>query len=109
VRRNLLLKRVNPLDRRGVLLSVSPAGRLKLDRMAAEIRTVNDLLFSALDGEAFLAFCNAASALVARSDKAARYIVSMKGVPHSSLRRAGLTRAAAAYAKMTGRPFAARR
>jgi len=89
VRRNLLLKRVNPLDRRSVLLSVSPAGRLKLDRMAAEIRTVNDTLFGALDGEAFLALCNAASALVASSDKAARYIASMKGVPHSSMRRAG--------------------
>ena len=44
---------------------------------------------AALDGEAFLALCNAASALVASSDKAARYIASMKGVPHSSMRRAG--------------------
>jgi DNA-binding MarR family transcriptional regulator len=89
VRRNLLLKRVNPLDRRGVLLSVSPAGRLKLDRLAAEIRAVNDVFFGGLDAQAFSALCNAASALVESSDKAVRQIASMKGVPSSLLRRAG--------------------
>src|ERR1041385_6182271 len=31
VRRKLLHKRTNPLDRRGVLLSVAPAGRLAVD------------------------------------------------------------------------------
>jgi DNA-binding MarR family transcriptional regulator len=87
MRRNLLLKRVNPLDRRGVLLSVSPAGRLKLDRMAAEVRAVSDRFFGGLDTEAFSALCNAASRLVESSDKAVRYIASMKGVPHSLLRR----------------------
>ena len=88
-RRNLLLKRVNPLDRRGVLLSVSPAGRLKLDRMAAEIRAVNDLFFGSLDGAAFMALSNAASGLIESSSKAVRFIGSMKGVPQSSLSRAG--------------------
>ena len=88
-RRNLLLKRVNPLDRRGVLLSVSPAGRLKLDRMAAEIRAVNDLFFGSLDGEAFIALSKAAAGLVESSSKAARYIGSMKGVPQSAMSRAG--------------------
>ena len=38
VRRGFLLKRINPLDRRGVLLSIAPAGRLKLDRISEEIR-----------------------------------------------------------------------
>ena len=53
VRRRLLLKRTNPLDRRGVLLSVAPAGRLAVDRVSAEIRTVNDLFFGALDAASF--------------------------------------------------------
>ena len=55
VRRRLLLKRTNPLDRRGVLLSVAPAGRLAVDRVSAEIRTVNDLFFGALDAASFAA------------------------------------------------------
>src|SRR4051794_7668417 len=52
-RRRLLLKRTNPLDRRGVLLSVAPAGRLAVDRVSAEIRTINDLFFGALDAASF--------------------------------------------------------
>ena len=36
-------------DRRGVLLSLAPAGRLKIDRIGAEIRAINDLFFGALD------------------------------------------------------------
>src|SRR5215212_9529496 len=55
VRRGLLLKRTNPLDRRGVLLSIAPAGRLAVDRVSAEIRTVNDLFFGALDATSFAA------------------------------------------------------
>jgi DNA-binding MarR family transcriptional regulator len=89
VRRNLLLKRVNPIDRRGVLLSVSPAGRLKLDRMAAEVRAVSDRFFGGLNTEGFSALCGAAAALVDSSEKAVRYVASMKGVPRSLLRRAG--------------------
>lgn len=88
-RRNLLLKRVNPLDRRGVLLSISPAGRLKLDRMAAEIRAVNDLFFGMLDAEAFMALSNAVASLIEGSSKAVRFIGSMKGMPQSAMSRAG--------------------
>src|SRR6476620_2665203 len=37
----LLLKRPNPHDGRGVLLSLGPGGRRKLDRVAGEIRAIN--------------------------------------------------------------------
>ena len=74
VRRRLLLKRTNPLDRRGVLLSVAPAGRLALDRVSAEIRAVNDLFFGALDAASFAALSAAAGALVESSTKAVRHI-----------------------------------
>ena len=59
VRRGFLLKRTNPLDRRGVLLSIAPAGRLKLDRISEEIRAINDLFFGALDAKAFAAMSEA--------------------------------------------------
>ena len=88
VRRRLLLKRTNPLDRRGVLLSVAPAGRLAVDRVSAEIRTVNDLFFGALDAASFAALSAAAGALVESSAKAVRYTTLAKGSPQS-LRNAG--------------------
>ena len=70
----LLLKRTNPLDRRGVLLSVAPAGRLAVDRVSAEIRAVNDLFFGALDAKSFAALCAAAQALVKGSARAMHYL-----------------------------------
>lgn len=87
-RRGLLLKRTNPLDGRGMLLSVAPAGRLAVDRVSAEIRTVNDLFFGALDRTSFMALSAAVGALIGSSSKAVRYINSVKGTPHS-LRRTG--------------------
>jgi len=68
VRRSFLLKRTNPNDRRGVLLSIAPAGRLKLDRISAEIRCVNDRFFGGLDAKAFDAMCRAAAKLVEGSN-----------------------------------------
>src|SRR5258708_10191628 len=88
VRRRLLLKRTNPLDRRGVLLNVAPAGRLAVDRISAEIRTVNDLFFGALDAASFAALSGAASALVESSAEAVQYTTLAKGSPQS-LRDAG--------------------
>ena len=87
-RRRLLLKRTNPLDRRGVLLSVAPAGRLAVDRVSSEIRAVNDLFFGALDAVSFAALSAAAGALVESSAKAVRYTTLAKGSPQS-LRDAG--------------------
>jgi DNA-binding MarR family transcriptional regulator len=88
-RRRLLHKRTNPLDRRGVLLSIAPIGRLALDRVSAEIRTVNDLFFGALDSADFAALSNAAGALIESSGKAARYVGTVTQVRQAGLRRAG--------------------
>jgi MarR family transcriptional regulator, organic hydroperoxide resistance regulator len=68
VRRNFLLKRTNPDDRRGVLLSIAPAGRLKLDRISEEIRWINDHFFGGLDAKAFDAMCLGAAKLVQGSN-----------------------------------------
>ena len=80
-RRRLLLKRTNPLDRRVVLLSVAPAGRLAVDRVSTEIRAVNDLFFGALDAGAFAALSDTVGALIGSSSKAVRHIALMKGTP----------------------------
>jgi DNA-binding MarR family transcriptional regulator len=88
-RRGFLLKRTNPIDRRGVLLSVAPEGRLKIDRLSTEICAVNDLFFGALDGAAFRALSSAAAALVGSSSKAVHYISSAKGTPQPALSRVG--------------------
>jgi DNA-binding MarR family transcriptional regulator len=88
VRRGLLLKRANPRDRRVVLLNVAPAGRLAVDHVSAEIRTVNDLFFGTLDAASFASLSAAAGALVESSAKAVRYTILAKGSPQS-LRDAG--------------------
>jgi DNA-binding MarR family transcriptional regulator len=68
--RGLIDKRTNPQDRRGMLLSIAPAGRLEVARIGADIRAINDLFFGALDGKAFAALSAAAATLVASSGKA---------------------------------------
>lgn len=88
-RRGLLLKRPNPADGRGVLLSVAPAGRLKLERVAPEIRAINDLFFGALDAPSFSALSAAANALVQGSSKAVHYVGAMRGDPNAALQATG--------------------
>ena len=74
VQRGLLHKRTNPHDRRGVLISISPAGCSALSRIGAEIRAINDLFFGALDGKAFAALSAAVAALVGSSRKAMEFV-----------------------------------
>ena len=88
-RLGLLLKRSNPLDRRGVLLSLAPAGRLKIDRASAEIRAINNLFFGALDSSSFAALSAAAGTLVKGSGKAVHYVSAVAGEPRMALGAAG--------------------
>ena len=69
----LLKKRPNPQDRRGALLSLTQAGRLKMDRLIPEIRAVNDLFFGRLDSRSFRELCVGATALVQGSREAMRH------------------------------------
>jgi DNA-binding MarR family transcriptional regulator len=77
----LLRKRPNPNDGRGALLSLARAGRVEIDRLIKEIRTVNDLFFGLLDGHLFAELCISAAALVRGSWEAMRYI---EGVQEAS-------------------------
>jgi DNA-binding MarR family transcriptional regulator len=72
--RGLVHKRINPHDRRGVLLSIAPTGQLELGRIGAEIRAINDLFFGALDAKAFAALSVAVGALVGSSRKAIQFV-----------------------------------
>jgi len=74
--RGLVLKRTNPHDRRGVLLSIAPAGRIEIGRIGGDIRAINDLFFAALDGKAFNALSAAVSSLVSSSRKAIQHLSS---------------------------------
>jgi DNA-binding MarR family transcriptional regulator len=70
----LIRKRPNPEDGRGALLSLTPAGRVKIDRLIGEIRTVNDLFFGLLGAQAFAGLCAGAGTLVRGSNEAMRHI-----------------------------------
>ena len=72
--RRLVHKRVNPHDRRGVLLSIATAGRIEIGKIGEEIRAINDLFFGALDAKTFAALSTAVSALVTSSRKAIQYV-----------------------------------
>ncbi len=72
--RGLLHKRTNPHDRRGILLSIAPAGRIGIGKIGDEIRAINDLFFGALDASAFAALSAAVGALVHSSRKAIYYV-----------------------------------
>jgi MarR family transcriptional regulator, organic hydroperoxide resistance regulator len=85
VRLGLLLKRPNPHDRRGVLISLTPAGRLKIDRISPELRAVNDLFFGGLDASSFAKLSAAAGALVKGSRKAVHYVNAVESEPAAAL------------------------
>jgi MarR family transcriptional regulator, organic hydroperoxide resistance regulator len=84
-RSGLLLKQPNPEDRRGVLLSLAPAGRLRIDRVSPEIRAINDLFFGVLDPQSFAALSAAAGALVKGSRKAVHYVNAVESEPPAAL------------------------
>src|SRR5436190_5216782 len=48
-RLQLLTKRRNPLDGRSMLLRLAAAGQRELDRIARELRSINDLFFGGVD------------------------------------------------------------
>jgi len=66
----LLTKRANPADRRGVLLSLTRAGRALIEKESGEIRAVNDVFFGALTRTRFTALAATMAELVRSSARA---------------------------------------
>jgi DNA-binding MarR family transcriptional regulator len=89
VRLGLLHKQPNPQDRRGVLISLTPAGQRAIDRSSPEIRAINDMFFGELDARSFGALCAAAAALVEGSRKSIRYVAAVDEDARASLRATG--------------------
>jgi DNA-binding MarR family transcriptional regulator len=94
-RKGLLSKRKSPQDRRGVLLSVAPAGRTKIDGISKQIRAVNDLFFGVLDSASFAAVSSAASTLVESSVSAIQYLNAIEGKPEARAQRRAIIAACA--------------
>jgi MarR family transcriptional regulator, organic hydroperoxide resistance regulator len=69
-----LRKRPNQHDRRGVLLMLTRAGRLLIERHAADIRALNDLFFGGLTQRSFAAMSRANEDLVLSSEHALRRV-----------------------------------
>ena len=92
-RRGLLSKRPSPQDRRGVLLSVAPAGRSKIDGISRQIRAVNDLFFGVLNSASFVAVSSAAGTLVESSVNAIQYLNSVEGKPKTNVQRRAMNAA----------------
>jgi MarR family transcriptional regulator, organic hydroperoxide resistance regulator len=74
VQAGLLAKRANPKDRRGVLLSLTRAGRALIERNSDEIRAFNDMFFGALTPAMFAAASAATTALVRGSARALAHL-----------------------------------
>lgn len=65
----LVVKRPNPKDRRGVLLSLTRAAQGLIERNSAEIRSINDVFFGSLNRSAFASMSSATAALVQSSQR----------------------------------------
>jgi DNA-binding MarR family transcriptional regulator len=88
-RLGLLLKRTNPQDRRGVLLSLSPTGRRRIQSVSTEIRGINDLFFGGLDAKTFGTLCAAVGLLISGSRKALQYSAAFEESPRAALKAVG--------------------
>ena len=81
----LITKRPNPEDGRSALLTLAPAGRMRIDGLMSEIRTVNDLFFGLLGARSFAQLCASAGALVRGSREAMQYIERIEEVSDKAL------------------------
>jgi DNA-binding MarR family transcriptional regulator len=73
-RLGLLIKSVNPRDRRGVLLRLTPSGEQQMLAVSPAITAVNDRFFAPLSRTAFRTFADCAAELVSSSREAVNLI-----------------------------------
>jgi DNA-binding MarR family transcriptional regulator len=72
VKGGLVTKRTNPGDRRRVMLTIAPAGRRLLNKLAAVQRPVNDALFDSLSSDDFKILRALVASLIDSGDRALR-------------------------------------
>jgi len=109
VKADLVKKRTNKIDRRRVLLTVTPKGRKLLDGLVEVQAPVNDALFDCLSAEEFLQFSSMMARLVPCGDKAVSLLAFMSQpttaapVVAPAPRKAGAKTSAKAAAKTARR------
>lgn len=79
VRAGMLAKRPNPRDRRGVLVSLTPAAEAALERLAPFLREINDTLFDNVSRENFEALAQFVDRFTDNSERAVSRIRLGKG------------------------------
>jgi MarR family transcriptional regulator, organic hydroperoxide resistance regulator len=84
VRAGLVRKRVNAKDKRRVLLTVTPAGRKLLNRLAAVQAPVNDALFAALTADEFVRLKGIMSRLVPCASHSLSLLAYLTGAKEST-------------------------
>lgn len=75
-RLGLLIKKVNPRDRRGVLLRLTATGEQQMIAISPAITAINDQFFSPLSGTAFRTFSECAAQLVSSSREVANWVAT---------------------------------
>jgi DNA-binding MarR family transcriptional regulator len=66
---NLLIKRPHTVDRRSVLVCLSPSGEAEVERIAPLVRGVNDILFDGIDYQEFQAVSRVMRTLTVNVEK----------------------------------------
>lgn len=79
IKRGLLTKRTNPHDSRSRLLSVTAAGRRRIEEMVPEVRAVNDRFFRYLTQPSFRRAKRILEQLLDGSREAMEYIATREG------------------------------
>jgi DNA-binding MarR family transcriptional regulator len=74
IERGLLAKRVNPHDSRSTLLTVTAAGRRRLEALVPELRSVNNVFFARVSAQSFRHAMRFLAALLAGSERVMAYI-----------------------------------
>ena len=83
----LVVKRTNPLDRRRVLLMITPKAAKLLDKLTVVQAPVNDALFGCLSGKDFVSLRQMVSRLVETGDGALRLLDEWDSNKHGRARR----------------------
>lgn len=78
-RLGLVIKAINPRDRRGVLLRLTPKGERQIIAISPAIIAINDKFFAPLSHTAFRRFAHAAAQLVTSSHKLVEPIAMLNG------------------------------
>jgi DNA-binding MarR family transcriptional regulator len=74
IERGLLARRTNPHDSRSILLSVTAAGRRRIEKLVPELRTVNNAFFGQVTARSFANAMQFLEQIIAGSERVMEHI-----------------------------------